>query len=271
MKLFGILCWWDESPTWLAATVTSMAKVGVDHVVALDGRYPLFERRKPVASRPDQVEAIHLAAYAAGMGVTIHQPDPHGALDETQKRTLGFRIVETLGTPFEDWCLILDADELIRTGTPRLRHELAALDADTHVMRAAVTNGEDHDADPAADNDVTPQTAAIARVHPVPSEFSAMQSRCFRVLHGMNTGSNHWMYNGIDQQGRPVYLRDDTGRADPDAGYLVSPQANPAERFEILHRKNHRTLHRQQTKVAYYRDRDTLGIETFDLPPVATA
>ena len=54
MNLHAILCWWDESPTWLAATVASLATIGVDHVIAVDGRtvheepeqeYPMLYRR----------------------------------------------------------------------------------------------------------------------------------------------------------------------------------------------------------------------------------
>jgi hypothetical protein len=47
MSVVGLISWWDESPTWLAASITSLGRF-CDHVVALDGRYALYpDRARP--------------------------------------------------------------------------------------------------------------------------------------------------------------------------------------------------------------------------------
>jgi hypothetical protein len=259
MNLYGILCWWDESPTWLTAAVASMGRVGVDHVIAVDGRYPHFQPGKPVRSRPEQVEAIQLAAAAIGAGVTIHQPiDPP---TEVEKRTLAFQLLETLAVPLRDWCFILDSDELVVDGHASVRRNLHDLPADVHVARALITNAEDPHAAPGADNDVRPETEELYQKMPQAApDFTTLQSRFFRVLHGMNTGTNHWSYNGLDADGVRWFLRNDTGQMTHECD-RSSELAKLDTRVEILHRKNHRIANRQRAKAAYYELRDSIGLE----------
>lgn len=263
MNLHAILCWWDESPTWLAATVASLATIGVDHIIAVDGRYPHFQPEYPVTSRPEQLEAIHTTAAAIGARVTMHQPI--NALTEVEKRTLAFELLNRTATSFEDWVCVIDADETIVNGDPAVRDELAALDTDTHVAQVLITNVEDPHAKPGPDNDIRPATERLYQTHALAQPaFTAMQSRFFRVLDDMSTEANHWAYVGRDPSGVRQFLRNDTGQrpAALDAETIINSPIHPLDHpVEWLHRKNHRIAHRRAAKVAYYSTRDSLGLE----------
>jgi len=259
MNLHAILCWWDESPTWLSATVASLGRIGVDHVLAVDGRYPHFQPDAPVTSRSEQLEAIHSAATAIDARVTIHQPI--NALTEVEKRTRAFQVLNALAEPMKDWVLVIDADEMLVGGTRAVRDELAAFSPNQHVAQSLITNAEDPHAKPGPDNDIRPATERLYQTHVhAQTSFTAMQSRFFRVLHGMNTAPNHWAYNGVDDAGVRWFLRNDTGRMKHE-GMRSSDVIPLDDPVEVLHRKNHRIAHRRAMKVEYYQLRDEIGLE----------
>jgi hypothetical protein len=260
MNLHAILCWWDESPTWLGATVASLGTIGVDHVIAVDGRYPHFQPTAPVTSRSEQLEAIHLNATAIGARVTLHQPID--ALTEVEKRTRAFELLNTTARSFTDWVCVIDADEVVTNGTHAVRAELDAINQDTHVAQVMITNVEDPHAKPGPDNDVRPATERLYQTHHAAQPaFTAMQSRFFRVLDRMSSDTNHWAYTGHDRDGRKVFLRNDTGRGPTVGADYASDIHMMDEPVEWLHRKNHRIAHRREEKVAYYQLRDELGLE----------
>ena len=83
-RIIGLVSWWDESPTWLAATVASMSRF-CDHIVALDGRYALYPDQR-LQSGTAELYAIIETARAAGVGITLHTA-PRTYADEMEKRT----------------------------------------------------------------------------------------------------------------------------------------------------------------------------------------
>ncbi len=95
MRLIGILSWYDERPDWLAATVASLAKAQVSHLVAVDGRYALYPDSRP-SSPGVQHDAIVETCRGAGMGLTMHIPTEPWAGNEVAKRTFCFELAETV-------------------------------------------------------------------------------------------------------------------------------------------------------------------------------
>lgn len=258
MTLHAILNWYDESPTWLAGCVASLSKIGVEHLVAVDGRYPHFAPGSPTRSAIDQVDAVTSAADGIGIAVTLHTlrtPVP-----EPVKRTIAFSLLEAVAAFRNDWVLVIDADEVIADGSLRVGQELAALPDDTHVASALVSSTVDPYADPAPDNDVTEYTEKIHRTQPTPQTYTHLQSRFWRVLRNMECLNTHFNYTGIDEFGVTWNLRPDIGVQNvphlPKSD-IVRPETTP----RLLHRKNQRTRFRQTLKRTYYADRNELGLE----------
>lgn len=123
MRLVALLSWYDESPTWLAECVASIAKV-CDHLIAVDGPYAMFPGAlsKP-ASGPEQVETILRVAAGSGIGCTIHAPREPWWGGEIEKRDAMFRIGETFTTA-DDWYFVVDADEVVSKVPSDLRQRL---------------------------------------------------------------------------------------------------------------------------------------------------
>lgn len=257
MNLHAILCWYDESPTWLAGCVSSLTRVGVSSVIAVDGRYPHYAPHQPAYSRLDQVDAITSAAHGAGMEILLHQP--RVPMLEPDKRRLAFRLLNAVAKAHTDWVLVIDADELVVEGMPTVPEELDNLPESTHTARATLATPIDPYATPGADNNVNEKTLEIHQKLPVPSNFLSAQSRFFRVLDQMDCAGTHFNYTGLDRHGREVRLRPDIGsKLD---GTIETDIAHLDTRVVIEHRKNHRTAERRSEKVAYYTTRDELGLE----------
>jgi len=113
MRLIAIMVWYDE-PSWcLTELVGSLAKAGVDHLVAVDGAYMLYPEGRP-QSPGEQAQAILAAAQGGDLGVTLHTPQTVWFGNEVEKRNYAFRLAETFATPDEDWFWIVDADERVQ-------------------------------------------------------------------------------------------------------------------------------------------------------------
>lgn len=258
MKLYAILVWWNESPTWLSACVASLKRIGVDHVIAVDGRYSHFDIGADVCSPLEQADAVVSAAEAVGMGVTMHRPID--AVTEAEKRSLAFRLLGAQATAFDDWVFVIDADEIIHAGTPNVRTELAALPLDTHCAACRVGNTIDPHARPEVDNDVSEKTEELHQKLDLAMEFVQFQSRFWRVMRDMRSHVTHFNYVGTDALGVEWNLRPDTGRQNlpdhpaTDIHLLTDP-------VQIMHRKNHRTSQRQRLKREYYDLRNDIGLE----------
>jgi hypothetical protein len=261
MKLFGILSWYNESPTWLAACVASMARIGVDHVIAVDGRYPHFAIGEDVCSPIEQAEMIAGVAEGCGMGLTMIRPTRSTRpLTEPEKRTLCFNLLNLIATPFEDWCVVVDADELFTKPGNGLHREILSVPDTTHTIGCLVTNTVDPFAEPAADNDVNNKTTEFHQKFVIDPAFTSYQSRFWRVLTDMHVRGTHYSYVGTDQHGVVTNMR-------PDIGTRMLPGMHQTDIHKLecgttlAHRKNHRTAFRQAVKREYYEMRDELGLE----------
>lgn len=261
MNLYGIISWYDESPSWLASSVASLAKIGVDHVIAVDGRYPHFhsELSGPSYSPPEQSEAVMLACDSMGMGLTLSKlPQP---MLEPDKRQYCFRLVEAIATPMVDWCTIIDADELIWEGGIDVKRELATLESPIHCAAGRIATTIDPHGRPEPDNDVSDRTEENFQKLPIGMSFACLQTRYWRVMHDMSVPVNHYDFFATDDQGKRWNIRPGMGgeviRGGRDACEIHTIDANQL----ILHRKNHRTYLRREAKKAYYTTRDELRLE----------
>jgi len=257
MKLHAILCWYDESPTWLAGCVASLSRIGVDHVIAVDGRYPHFKMGAPTNSRIDEVDAITSTAIGCGMAVTMHRLlEP---VTEAQKRSIAFGLLNATAK-LDDWVLVIDADEMVIDGDESLKTELSELDASIFTASCFVANALDPYARPETDNDVSEKTLELHQKFPITSEFVSAQSRLWRVMRDMRVEGTHSSYTGVDRDGARWNLRPDIGGANLK-GMPRTDIARLDSSLTIQHRKNHRTVERRELKKAYYDLRDELGIE----------
>jgi hypothetical protein len=264
MRLHAVLSWFDESPTWLAATVASCAKLGVDHVLAVDGSYRHFSGE--ARSGAEQAEAITLAAHSVGMGVTVVQPNEK-LWTEVGKRAACFKMLEAFAEPMVDWCFVIDGDELVTDGSEKFKRDLAAVPGDTHCAAARIHNALDPFAEPSADNDVSAKTAEIYRKMPVdPRGICFLQSRFWRVMHNMTVRGTHWNYFGTDAEGVEWNIRPDIGNQHVE-GFPKTEIAQLDSMPTLEHRKNWRTKYRREQKAAYYAVRDELGLEQVAVSP----
>ena len=253
MKFYAILSWFDEPPTWLSATVASLSKIGVDHLIAVDGSYLHFdgEARSPL----EQVEAISMSAEAIGIGCTIIRPSEK-MWTERDKRDFCFKVFAQHAEPFVDWCIIVDADDLIVEGSPRFKQELA--NTDLHVASCRLAQTIDPFDSGGLHN--TAQTQNIYQNLPSPTRFKSVQSRCWRLLDNLRVTQTHYSYYGEDASGITLNLRGDISSS-------VELNAVKADIFSsdsppvIEHRDPWRVKHRKVLKKAYYELRDELGLE----------
>lgn len=250
MKLIACMIWYDESPTWLAATVASLTRIGVDELVVLDGSWPLYPDATPRSSYAE-AEALTLAADAANIGLTLARPREQWWGGEVAKRTAAFRIAEAVGTRGEDWVLVIDADEVIVDGDPTLKDELAATGADAATIHLVQWWGDPH---------ADAETERLRQLVPHPSRYGQLQSRLFRLCEDMRVVGSHYSYTGTCRDRVSRNLRADypTGHLpELEVAELMTPQNLPV----IEHRDPQRSAGRRDAKKAYYEARDELGIE----------
>lgn len=129
MRIISLLSWFDERTSWLAELVASMARAGVDHVVAVDGAFMLYPDARG-ASPSEQAQTVIAAALGAGMGVTVHAPAHPWLENEVEKRSFLFAAGHLIAEPGVDWLWVCDSDEVIETVVgPRARLEASEFDA----------------------------------------------------------------------------------------------------------------------------------------------
>lgn len=254
MKLHALLCFYDAPQSWLAATVASLAKIGVDNLIAVDGRFEHFEG-ETVNSHFKQIETINLVCESLGMGLTMIQPQEpwygeHGG--EVAKRNFMFKIAETIGEKFEDWLFIIDDDEVIIEGSPIVKRELEEAVYDVGMARMVVKN------DPlSSDQDKEVQ---IARTIATNTLVGDQQTRFFRIMDNMTVEYAHYIYTANNREGDKVELRgvvwarEELGLKHAE---IQMPQAMPV----IEHRFMFRDAYRRSTKKNYYDLRDDIGLE----------
>jgi hypothetical protein len=239
VRVTGLLCWYDESPIWLAAAATAAARL-CDHVVAVDGAYALYPGGKP-QSDPEQAEAILHAAYAAGIGVTVHRPREVWMGNQIEKRTALFRLGAETGA---DWFYVFDADDLVTHVPADARDRLEQADEDVAVFTLWWT--EDVERDEAK--------AAGARMFSYPHEAANRYFRgLFRALPGLRVEGAHYHYVA-DRDGGLVHLR---GHEDV---HELEPFLNLTD-MRVQHRHPQRARARLEVSAAYDRLVRAHGLE----------
>lgn len=230
--------WYDESPLWLAATITSAAPY-VDHVVAADGAYGLFPDGEP-QSRQDQAAAVTETSQAAGLGLTLHRPQHKWFGNEVEKRTRLFQLAELDAEPNTDWYLVMDADMVIDRCPTDIRRLLSETDHDV----AQVSSWE-RDDPYAHESRLRHETK-----FPIPTDFQSSHRALFRAIPGLRVDTAHYRYR--------------TPTGDLLWGYPTEPQAdalNLCDLVRIEHRSQYRIAHRRVTQQDYYTRRDAIGAE----------
>ncbi len=229
MRVCGLLAWYDESPLWLAAAVTAAAKL-CDHVVAVDGAYALYPRAK-AQSDPSQAEAILHAAYAAGVGCTIHRPQEVWYGNQIEKRTVLF---ELGAAERPDWFFVFDADDLVTNVPADARDRLKQAEEDVAVYTLWWTEDfhRQPDLERAAQNESLPHQGANRY-------FRGL----FRALPGLRVEGSHYHYVA-ERDGEQVHLR---GHEDY---HELAPFLNLTD-MRVQHRHPQRTWARLETSAAY--------------------
>ena len=246
-RIIGIISWWDESPTWLGAAVASMSRF-CDHVVAVDGRYELYESNR-VESGAAEVDAVIQAAAATGMGLTLHQPRRTWR-DEMEKRTYCFKLAELERESFDDWYFILDADELV-IESPSKEVVKAGLDAlPTDI--GAVQCGYWEKTDPLEN----PQKAELSRKLAIEYDWTTMSARFWRALKNMRVVGYHYNYVGENEHGETVEAWGN------DEAVQNRPKWHSASGDIVLENRNRlRAKNRDLARRKYYSDRADTNLE----------
>lgn len=257
MKLIALLCWWDEPESWLAATVASLARIGVDHLIAVDGGYYLYPD-STARSGIEQAVTIMNVCDALDIGLTLDRPKTRWIGGEVEKRTYMFQLAAAIGTIGEDWLFIIDADEVITAADDGLKAELAACEHDSVIgfpwQRRDPFGIRETDA-------LTEKAWEISRNHPQPRWFQETQVRFVRLLENMRMERTHYTIVG-ERDGVEYCMRAD--EAGKKMGFTPSALHWPDCEVHIEHREPWRDAQRQLEKRDYYRDRDELGIEAVD-------
>lgn len=236
MKLIALISWYDESPSWLSATVASIARC-CEHVIAVDGVYALYPGalERPY-SGTEQSEAIIETARGAGIGCTLHLPVTPWYGNEVEKRNHLFRLAETIAEP-DDWYFPIDADEIVsHVGNPTPK--LQATDLDVAEIQLWQT----------VDFHASENLDRAARTFNAQPLQSSPHRQIFRAIPGLHVTDAHWHY------------------CTPDGTYLWGPhdQAQAldlTQEIKVEHRHHSRTIARSAAARAYYKRRDELHLE----------
>lgn len=248
MRLIGILSWYDESPSWLVASVGSMInRLGCDHIVAVDGAYALLPEGKP-CSGFEQHMAIDEICRASDCGVTLFAPQEPWVGNEIEKRSYCFQLAETIAEIGEDWYFILDADEVVTssTGAENVKQILRTTEHDTGEAWAYER----------FDPFVSPGSAALAKRIEIPRESRMGVRKFFRALPRLHVADNHFSYIVDVGAEKRVLWNGGNGGSVPSVD----------TRIEVEHRTRLRDLARKNQQAAYYERRGKLGIEHAFVP-----
>lgn len=249
MRIIGLVSFWDESPTWLAASISSLGRF-CDHVIVLDGRYALYPDKRLQSGTGEHYAAID-AARAVGMGITLHTA-PATFPDEMSKRTKLFELAALESTPGEDWYFVLDADEVVVESFDKdgIHHYLSALDSSVTTVTAKLWEK--------ADPHESPARTELSMKLPVDWRYECASPRFWRVHKNMRVVGYHYNYVGDDADGNPVELWGNDHVVQRDKTTWASLCAHVV----LENRNRMRAKSRDKDRQQYYADRDLCGLET---------
>jgi hypothetical protein len=235
-KVCAILCFFDESPLWLAACVASLAG-DVDHLVAVDGAYSLFPNATG-GSPVGQHHAIAEAAAASRIPLTLHVPAEPWAGNEVEKRNASLAIARTVAAVDRTWwLLVVDADMVVARSTG-VRAALAGTDRDVAAY------------------------GLVTRLDPHASRATA-QAAHDSLWHKATVERPRLLYRAdpsLRYEGAHDVVRTDSGYL-RGRGAVLAPAADVSDALLLEHRTEERDLERRRDAAAYYRRRDELGVE----------
>jgi hypothetical protein len=235
IRLVGLLCFFDEPVPALGQCLAGMRYLGVDHVVAVDGRYDFYPGDEFVSAE-EQVAAIVMGCRSLGMGCTLHSPQGPWGGNEVQKRSHLFMLGLAECDP-GDWMVVVDADEVyVRSpGGGELKARLEAAEED--VARITV-----RDMNAAAKNEMEQSKA-----HP---EFFGLR-KLYRA-QPIVCSTNHHTYVTLD--GRRLWTA---------AGeeHEPEPSLDLRELVEMHHRPGVRDVRRNTAKQVAYETREETRAE----------
>lgn len=243
MRLVGVLCWFDESPAWLATAVAGFGRV-CDQIVAIDGGYALYPGARP-CSHPQQAEAILSAAEAAGVACTLHRPSRLFYGNQIEKRNLSLRLAGAALTS-DDWLLIFDADfHVFKCEPETVRAELEA----TERMIASYTllDGSDYLSDP----DLAERVAR----EDFSTEWTLRTENIYRWHPSLLYGPHHAMVSR-ELAGERRWLRHPSATAPEWLNLNASLVA--------YHRRQDRALVRRLAQEGFVQARELHGVEPED-------
>jgi hypothetical protein len=233
-RIVALTAFYDEPPALIATMINGLARLGVDHLVALDGAYRLYPDGKP-GSHPDQWQALH-GAFTFGMGVSLIVPRTTWAGNEVEKRTALFRHGLAHARPGVDWLLVADADEIYCVDPP-------------HDLRLRLARTE-HDAALVHVYDVESRSGGTADEQTVAQEFDTR--RLYRAQE-IVVERNHFTYKTRD--GRVLWA---------SGAPTEEPALDLTGVLAFEHRPGLRAATRQAAKWTYYASRDETGFERGD-------
>lgn len=240
VKLTGILSWYDESPSWLAAAVAGFGRV-CDEIVAVDGAYGLYPGAR-ARSMPQQGEAVLMAAESVGAGCTIHRPKEPWWGNEIEKRNACLRLA---GATEPDWVLVFDADiHMLQVNVDSVRGQLE--ETECQVATFTTLSGKDFLGDA--------KLAEYAARRPIDSEWTGRTRDIFRYTPTLEYGPLHWAVSRVDD-GERHWLRG------PFEDRLLLPALDLNASLVAYHRTEDRMLSRRRFARGYYQLRDKLKIE----------
>lgn len=244
-RVIGLVSWWDESPTWLAASVASLGRF-CDHVVALDGRYAMYPDQRLQSSTAELMSIVE-AARAVGVGVTIHTA-PRTFEDEMQKRSYLFKLGALEAETHEDFFFILDGDEVVIEAPPKadLLERLASTSAD--VVTATLFERTDPHSNP--------QRTDLSMKLPLEWRYECATPRFWRAIENLRVVGYHYNYIGEDRSGETVEMWGHDGLVERAEWSSMCGQVI------IENRNRMRGKQRDADRETYYQDRDNSGLET---------
>jgi hypothetical protein len=213
------------------ASIASLQEAGVDHLVALDGRYALYDGDS-ASSHPNQHAAIVMTCRELGIACTLHTPTEPWEGNEPEKRTALFALGWALAKP-GDWFLIHDADMAVVKAPEDLHARLEATDCD--VAKVEIL-------------DTVAKRLNQPNLPPI-FEFCAL----YRA-QPITVGPHHAQYKRADGQ----HLWVGNGEDSP------VPTLDLSSTVRVEHRPDRRPAERQQSKLNYYTQRDQARVERGD-------
>jgi hypothetical protein len=221
-----MLAWFEEDRAALFGCVEDLARLGVTHLVAVDGRYALFPHDR-ANSQPDQLRAIESVCAIRDIGLVSYTPVRPWLGNEPAKRDFMMQLALNLCESEYDYVFPWDAD--FHLYSPN------GIDMKSWLF--------EHGCPDFADLEIS-ETAVDGSWYGI-RQF--IRARC-----GIHFTTNHYTYH-FDDGGGDIVVH--------TKGNAIKAPMSPVR---VLHKQEERQDGRRQKQVDYYHQRDVVhkGTET---------